>query len=88
MQTVAQPQPRCNPTTAMYATLDGESGILAKVDGVIAFYRYDGTRTPYEPALAPYVTLLGSCGLSEAQYILDHMQGGAARLCTQRRQET
>lgn len=84
--TLAQTQTPNKAPKAYYADLyNGElHGILAQVDGQISFFTDGGEILDYEPAMAPWLTILGEVGLTETARLLDAMRGGAAFIATHR----
>ena len=72
---------------AFYAILYEDRGTLAQVDGVIYFFGDDGTITPLEPAMCPWVTVLGEVGLAETQRLMDTWRGGHVAIACGRAQE-
>jgi hypothetical protein len=84
MATVANP-----PTyrQVFFAQLDGLSGTLAKLDDglVYFFHEASGDLRPVDSYKG--LVVLGEVGLAMAQYVLDDMHGGAARICTSRQME-
>ena len=74
---------------AYYATLynDELHGILGQVRGTIHFFVDDGRIIDYDPAMAPWLTVLGEVGLTETQALMDRLAGGAARIACDRLQE-
>jgi hypothetical protein len=64
---------------SFYAHLFETSGVLAKVNAELVFFGDDDTITTVEPEMIPFLAVLGECGLSETQRIMDVVvHGGAA----------
>jgi hypothetical protein len=86
MATVAVQTPARKTPRAFYATLyNGElHGVLTQVHGQISFFADDGQILDYEPTMAPWLTLLGECSLTETARILDRVAGGAAQIACDR----
>ena len=84
MATVANP-----PTyrKVFFAQLDGISGTLAKLndDTVYFFHAESGDLRAVDSYKG--LVVLGECGLANAQYILDEMHGGLAKIACSRLQE-
>jgi hypothetical protein len=78
-----------NRSKVYYAHVAGEAGTIARLDdGEVYFWAEESGILRHLP-LEEWGTLivLGDYGLAEAQAILDHMHGGAARIACTRRQE-
>ena len=84
MATVANP-----PTyrKCFFAQLHGLSGTLAKLDDDRIYFFHQESGDLREVTSYDGLVILGECGLAMAATILDEMHGGAARICTTRRQE-
>jgi len=79
MATVAQ--------KSFFAHLDDQAGVLAKVYGALVFFSDNGAITTGEPAMIPFLAVLGECGLSHTQRILDVVMHGGYAAIACRRQE-
>ena len=81
MATITQTQA---PRKSFYAHLYDESGVLAKVDGELMFFSDAGDIATVEPADVNFLTVLGECGISDTQRIMDVVvhQGYAAIACS------
>jgi hypothetical protein len=79
MATVAQ--------KSFFAHLFDESGVLGKVDGELVFFADSGDITTVEPSMLNFLTVLGESSVADTQRIMDQLHGGAAAICTSRRQE-
>jgi hypothetical protein len=79
MQTVAQ--------KSFFAHLYETSGVLAKVDGELVFFGDDETIVTVEPSDCNFLTVLGECGVSACQALMDKMHGGPAMIACRRQME-
>jgi hypothetical protein len=85
MTTVPETTTTRKPAKAFYAHLYDQPGVLAKVEGTLYFMDPEtGTITAVEPAMCPFLTVLGEIGLAETQRLMDDLHGGLATLCTSR----
>jgi len=84
MATIANPPTYRN---VFFAHLDGLSGTLAQLDDgqVYCFHPDSGGLVPISGYKG--LTVLGECGVANAQMILDEMRGGYAHIATSRLQE-
>ena len=76
MATVAQ--------KSFFAHLFDASGVLAQVDGALMFFGDSGAITIVEPQDCTFLTVLGECGSSDTQRLMDVVvhQGYAAVACS------
>jgi len=79
MATVAQ--------KSFFAHLDDQAGVLARIDGALVFFGDDGAITTVEPTMVKFLTVLGKCGLSETQALMDRLHGSAPWIATHRQME-
>jgi hypothetical protein len=70
-----------------FSNLYDESGVLAKVHGELVFFGDDGAITTVEPADVNFLVILGKCGLTQTQQLMDRLHGGAAFIATHRQME-
>ena len=82
MSTVPQPTIK-----AKYATVYDEPATVAKVKGGLYVIYDDGRIVDFEVEMAPFTVVLGDVNVAERQYLLDTLQGGAARIACTRLQE-
>ena len=64
-----------------FAHLFDEAGTLAKVDGELVFFSDAGDITTVEPSMINFLTVLGECGISDTQRLMDVVvHGGYAAI--------
>jgi len=70
---------------SFYAHLFDDSGVLAQVDGELVFFGDNGDIVTVEPSMINFLTVLGACGISDTQRIMDLVvHGGYAHTACSR----
>ena len=70
-----------------FCQLNGLSGTLAKLDDGRVYFFHETSGDLREVTTYDGLTVLGEVGLAMAQYVVDEMQGGLAKIACSRRQE-
>ena len=69
-----------------FAQLSGISGTLAQLDDQRVFFFHPDSGDIREVTSWDGLVVLGECGVANAQYILDEMRGGLAKIACDRLQ--
>ena len=73
---------------SFYAHLFGASGVLAKVNGELVFFSDADNITTIEPSMINFLTVLGECGVADAQLAMDRLHHSYAAIACSRTMET